>query len=123
MEVIHFTHPGSWGMTDMALHAWWQYMHQDIITKTAECNACVKIGKNLKSIIPSSKWAPLKLGKVSSAEIQIDLVYFLVCIDRFSKFPTAEIFGMADVENVLTFLQEYVLLHGIARTIRLDQAQ
>ena len=60
MEAIHATHPGSWGMTDMAVHAWWQYMHRDIITKTAKCNSCVKIGRILKSIIPSSKWAALK---------------------------------------------------------------
>ena len=59
VEAIHATHPGTWGMTDMATHAWWPYMHMDIITKTAKCNPCVKIGKNLKSIIPANKWAPL----------------------------------------------------------------
>ena len=47
-------------------------MHGDIITKRAKINPCVKIGKNLKAIIPSSKWAPLKLGKVANEEIQID---------------------------------------------------
>ena len=44
-EAIHATHPGSWGMTDMATHAWWPYMHCDIITKTAKCNTCVKMVK------------------------------------------------------------------------------
>ena len=72
VEAINVTHPGIWGMTDNATHAWWPYMHRDIITKTAKCNPCVKIGKNLKSIIPSSKGAPLKLCKVSNKEIQID---------------------------------------------------
>ena len=24
VEAVHATHPGSWGMTDMATHAWWQ---------------------------------------------------------------------------------------------------
>ena len=43
VEAIHATHPGSWGMTDMPTHAWWPYMHRDIITKTANCNPCVKI--------------------------------------------------------------------------------
>ena len=47
VEAIHATHPGSWGMTDMAAHAWWSYMHRDIITKTASCNRCAEIGKNL----------------------------------------------------------------------------
>ena len=109
-------------------------MHRDIVTKTAKCNLCVKIGKNLKCIIPASKWAPLKLCKVPNEEIQIDFggpiyneknqdVYFLACIDRFSKFPTAEVFDRDNTDNILKFLQEYILLHGIPRSIRLDQAR
>ena len=50
-------------------------------------------------------------------------IYFLACIDRFSQFPTAEVFDRANADNILKFLQEYVLLHGIPRTIRLDQAR
>ena len=134
VEAIHATHPGTWGwMTDMATHAWWPYMHRDIITKTAKCNPCVKIGKNLKSIIPANKWAPLKLCKVPNEEIPIDFggpIYnkkssdlLFACIDRFSKFPTAEVFDRANADNILNFLQEYVLLHGIPRSIRLDQAR
>ena len=46
VDAIHATRPGTWGMTDMATHAWWPYMHRDIATKTAKCNPCVKIGKN-----------------------------------------------------------------------------
>ena len=58
LDAIHATHPGTWGMTDMANHKWWPYMHRDIITKTAKCNPCVKVGEKLKSIIPAIKWAP-----------------------------------------------------------------
>ena len=71
----------------------------------------------------------IKIRKVPNEEIQIHLggpiyneknqVYFLVCIDRFSKFPTTEVFDRASAEKNLKFLQEYVLLHRIARTIRL----
>ena len=132
MEAIHATDPGSWGMTDMATHDWWPYMHRDIVTKTAKFNPCVKIGKKLKYIIPANKWAPLKSCKVPNEEIQFDFggpiyneknqeVYFLACIDRFSKFPTTEVFDRANADNILKFLQEYVLLHGIPRSIRLDQ--
>ena len=32
-------------------------------------------------------------------------------------------FDRANADNILKFLQEYVLLHGIPRTIRLDQAR
>ena len=134
VDAIHATHTGTWGMTDMSTHAWWPYMHRDIATKTAKCSPCVKIGKNLKSIIPANKWAPLKLCKVPNEEIQIDFggptyneknqeIYFLACIYRFSKFPTAEVFDRANGDNILKFVQESVLLHGIPRTIRLDQAR
>ena len=99
-------------MTDMETHASWPYMHRDVITKTAKCSPCVKICKNLKSIIPSSEWAPLKLCKVPNEEIQIDFsgpiyyekiqeVYFPACTDRLSTFPTAEVFDRANAENIL----------------------
>ena len=43
VEAIHATHTGSWGMTDMASHAWWPYKNRDIITKTAKYNSFRKI--------------------------------------------------------------------------------
>ena len=59
-------------MTDFAVHEWWPFMHLDLPSKTAICNPCVKIGKNLKSFIPSSKWGPIIFCKVPNEEIQID---------------------------------------------------
>ena len=90
--------------------------------------------KTLKSFIPTSKSAPLKLCKVPTEGVQNHFggpiyneknqeVYFIACIDRFSKFPTAEVFDSSNADNFLKFLQEYVLLHGIPRSIRLDQAR
>ena len=133
VEAIHATHPDSWEMIDMAPNAWWPYMHRDITSKTAKCNPFVKIGKNLKSIIPANKWAPLKLCKVPNEEVQFDFgghiykeknqtVYFPACIDRFSKFPTAEVFDRANTDNISKFVQEYIVIRGIPRSIRLDQA-
>ena len=72
VEAIHAKHPGSWGMTDMVVHAWWPLMQRDLLSKTTKCNPCVKIGKNLKSIIPSSRKEALKLCKILNEEIQID---------------------------------------------------
>ena len=132
VEAIHATHPGSWGMTELATHAWLPYMHRDIVTKTAKCNPCVKIGKNLKSIIPASKGAPLKICKVPNEEIQIDFggpIYIMKKIKKYTSFmyrsifKISEVFDRANPDNILKFLQEYVLLHGIPRSIRLDQAR
>ena len=39
------------------------------------------------------------------------------------KISTAEVFDSANADNILKFIQEHVLLHGIPRTIRLDQAR
>ena len=55
--------------------------------------------------------APLKLCKVPNEEVQIDFggpihieknqeVYFLACVDRFSKFPIAEVIDRANAENI-----------------------
>ena len=71
-EAIHATHPGSLGVTDMAVQATWPFMHRDLLSKTAKCNPCVKTGETSNpqnSIKPSSKWAPLKLCKVPNEEV------------------------------------------------------
>ena len=49
-------------------------------------------------------------------------IYFLTCIDRYSKYPTVEIFEKANGTNVVKLIREYAYKHGIPRTIRLDQA-
>ena len=74
-------------------------MHREILAKTSDCVPCTDIGKNLKPIIPKSKWYPHKACQGPNEEIQIDFagpilsdqnkyVYFLTCIDRYSKYPT-----------------------------------
>ena len=55
LELIHMTHPGSWGMISLSQYAWWPYMHREILAKTSDCVPCTDIGKNLKPIIPKSK--------------------------------------------------------------------
>ena len=48
--------------------------------------------------------------------------YFLTCIDRYSKYPTVDIFEKANGTNVVKFQPQYAYNHGIPRTKRLDQA-
>ena len=133
LESIHMTHPGSWGMISLSQFAWWPYMHREILAKTSDCVPCTEIGKNIKAIIPKSKWHPHKFCREPNEEIQIEFggpilkekdkeIYFLTCIDRHSKYPTVEIFEKAIGTNVVKFLREYAYNHGIPRTIRLDQA-
>ena len=39
------------------------------------------------------------------------------------NFPTGEVFDKANADNILKSFQEYILLHGIPRSIRLDQVR
>ena len=108
-------------------------MHREILNKAAQCKPCADIGKNLKPVVRASKWKPLQTCTEPKEEIQIDFggpitdekdqdIYFLACIDRFSKFPTVEVFEKANGPNVLKFLDDYIHIHGVPRNIRLDQA-
>ena len=134
LESLHLTHPGSWGMITLGQYAFWPYMHSEILNKAATCKPCTDIGKNLKSVIPASKWKPLLPCTEPNEEIQIDFggpitnekdqdTYFLACIDRFSKYPSVEVFDKANGPNVLKFLDDYIQIHGVPRNIRLDQAR
>ena len=131
---IHAIHPGTWGKICMATHCWWPYMHRELIVKATECKPCTAIGKNLKSVIPAKQFTPHVPCVEPNQEIQIDFggpifdeknteVYFLAAIDRFSKYPTANVYEKANGPNVLKFLDMYIETHGIPRSIRLDQAK
>ena len=121
-------------MISLSQYAWWPACkYREILAKTSDCVPCADIGKNLKPVIPKSKWHPHKLFHEFNEEIQIEFggpilkekdkeIYFLRCIYRYSKYPTAEIFEKANGTNVVQFLREYAYNHVIPRTIRLDHA-
>ena len=48
---------------------------------------------------------------------------FITSIDRYSKYPTAEIVNNASGPNVIKFLNKNIYHHGVPRAIRLDQAR
>ena len=70
-------------------------MNREFIVKATECKPCTVIGKNLKSVIPATKFYPHVPRVEPNQEIQIDFGgpifdekgnegYFLAAIDRFS---------------------------------------
>ena len=96
-EAIHATHQGGWGMTDLAINAWWPYLYIDLLSKFAKCNPCVKMRLKLNSLIASTHWATIKLCRPIhfdglTYKEKDQEVYFLAFIDRLSKFPAAEVF-------------------------------
>ena len=134
IEDLHTSHPGSWGMVCMTRHCWWPYMNRDLLVKAIECKSCTTIGKNLKSVIPAKQFKAHTPCIVPNQEIQIDFagpinnekeheIYILTCIDRFSKYPSAELVDNANASNVKKFLDNYIQLHGVPRSLRIDQAR
>ena len=59
LESLHLKHHGSWGTITLGQYAFWPYMHREILNKAAQCKPCTDIGKNLKPVVPASKWKPL----------------------------------------------------------------
>ena len=108
-------------------------MQREINCKAAKCKPCTDIDKNLKLVVSASKWQPLNCSEPNE-EKQIDFggpitnekdqdTHFLACIDRFSKYPTVEVFDKTNGPNVIKFLDEYNQIHRVPRNIRLDQAR
>ena len=136
LEDIHSTHPGSFAMLSLAQNIWWPYIHRDILAKASECKFCTEIDNNLNSVIPHRKWTPLPKCSEPNDEINLDFggpilnekgieQHFITSIDRYSKYPTAEIVNNASGQNVIKFLNNYIYIyhHGVPRTVRLDQAR
>ena len=134
MDVLHATHPGAWAMIELAHRLLWPFINRDLINKLKTCRPCTEFGKNLKSIIPTTKWSPMKPWVEPNEEIQIDFggpildgqgreVYFLACIDRFSKFPTRKLYSNANATNIEHFLTKYIAIQEVPRSIRMDQAR
>ena len=103
-------------------------MNRELIVKATECKPCTAIGKNLKSVIPAKQFRPHIPCVEQNQKIQNDFgeptfdargneVYFLAAIDRFSKYPTECIYEKANGPNVLKFLDLYIEVHGIPRSI------
>ena len=108
-------------------------MHREILNKAAQCKPCTDIGKNLKPFRRlngnhcrhvQSLMKKCKMILVDPFQMKkIKIFFFLACVDRFSKFPTVEVFEKANGPNVLKLLEDYIHIHGVPRNIRLDQAR
>ena len=133
-DVIHSTHPRAWGMTELGQRLWWHFINLDLINKSKTCRPCTEFGKNSKSIIRKSHWAPLPSSSEPNEANQLDFggpiidghrrdVYFLACIDRFSKFPTLKLVTNANGPNIQKFVIKNIAQHWVPRNGRLDQAR
>ena len=134
LESLNLTHPGKCGMNFLGQYAFWPYMHRKIVNKAAKRKRCTEISNKFKPVIAESKWKlhvncsePNEAnqtefgGPITSEKDQE--IHFLSCIDRFSKYPTAEVFDKTNRPNVFNFLDEYIQIHGFPCNIPLGQAR
>ena len=133
-SVLHETHPGQFGMKSFAKYMWWPHIYREIYHHGRTCSQCLKAGKNFKVLLGTHNIS--KLPTLTFANDEINLVfagptdafwgnnkYILLCIDRFTKFPSAKIVNNTSAKNVISFLNYFCHLHGFPRNVRVDHGQ
>ena len=124
-------HPSADKMDQSSTAFWWPGLHREIRKKGENCPSYRASGKNLTTQLPSTEKNNLEILSEPNQEIQLDFagpmksktrgdVYILVAVDRFSKWPTAQICKNTDSRTVLKFLTKYCSDIGTPRTIRTD---
>ena len=120
LKTLHESHPGQFGMKYLAQYIWWPHIYRQIYFHGINCTKCTQTGKNIKSIIPTTQISELPPLFEPNEEINLDFAgppdnnwgnnkYILLCIDRFSKFPSAKITSSTSSNTVIEFLQDYFL--------------
>ena len=88
-------------------------------------------GKNLKVLLGTNKTEKLPNLTEPNEEVDLDFAgpldrswgnakYLLLCIDRFSKFPSAKVVNNTSTSSILIFMRDYCHLRGFPKSIRAD---
>ena len=128
---LHRSHPGQQAMIDVAEFIWWPYMKPQIVEKCQGCMECTKFSKNMKSSQTFNSSLLLPPLVAPNEELQLDFagplqdekgkkVFILVAVDRFSKFPSALLTKNTGSKKVIKFLEAYIRMYGIPKSIRPD---
>ena len=115
-----------------ARHFWWPRITEAIQKKSDNCAPCKMAGKSIKPNIPSTEKNQLPPLNEPNEELQLDFIgpiternrrfYILLSMDRFSKWPAASFCKSTDSQMAVKFLEQYVNLNGIPKTIRTDKS-
>ena len=120
-------------MKYLAQYIWWPHINRQIYFHGINCSECTSAGKNPKTVIPNSQISELPPLLEPNEELNLDFAgpldsysgsnkLILLCIDRFSKLLSAKITSSTSTKTVIEFLQDYIFLHGIPYSIRVDHA-
>ena len=131
IAMLHQGHTSTAKMDQLAEAFWWPGMHREIQKKAETCPSCRAAGKNIITQIPSTGKNNLEILTEPNQEIQLDFagpiksktrgdVYILVAVDRFSKWPTAQVCKNTETRTVLKFSTKYFTDNGTPQCIRTD---
>ena len=121
MQALNQTHPGQFGMKHLAQNIWWPHINRQIYFQ----------GINIKSIISKSQISKFCSLLETNGELKLDFAgpldshwgtnkYILLCIDQFSKFPSARSTTSTSSKTVIEFLQDYIFFHGKLYSITVE---
>ena len=89
-------------------------------------------GKSIKPNIPSTEKSHSPPVNSPNDKMQLDFIgpitedhrhfYILLSIDRFSKWPAASFCKHTDIEKAVKYLEQFIHLNGVPKTIRTDKA-
>ena len=135
IDEIHQTHPGQAGMLSLGNLIWFPCILRSLTYKAQACEECTNQGKNLKPLMSKQNLGKLHTLEEPNEELQmgfagpipfrnhVDNYYILVTNDRYSRFPTAQVYKNCDTSTAIDYLEEYCKFHGIPRLLRCDQEQ
>ena len=88
-------------------------------------------GKSIKPNIASTEQIQLPPFSKPNEEIQLNFIcsikeknqnfYILLSMDRYSKWPAASLCKTTDGQTAVKFLEQYITLNGIPKTIKTDK--
>ena len=120
--MLHETHPGQFGMKSLAEYIWWPHIYREIYHHGKSLSQCLKASENLKVLLGTDNITKLPTLTCAKDEINPDFSgpldafwgtqnYILLCIERFTKFPSAKIVNNTSSNTMISFLNDYCHLH------------
>ena len=102
LSLLHENHQGHFGMKSLAENIWWPHLYRKIYYHGKNCIQCIKASNNLKVILGTNNTEKLQILSEPNEEVYLEFAgpldinwgnsnYLLLCIDRFSKFPSAKV--------------------------------
>ena len=119
-------------MSIAARHFNWPRIIEAIQKTGDNCVPCKMSGKHIKPKIPSTEKIQLPPISKPNEEIQLNFIgpitkknhrfCILLSIDQFSKLPAASFCKSTGSRTSINFLEQYINLNGIPKTIKTDKA-